>query len=50
MKDDDLRLECVKLAYAHGRDIPQTVERAKQLFDYVKRGTPSETPGTNSAS
>jgi hypothetical protein len=50
MKDDDLRLECVKLAYHHGREISQVLERAKQLADYVKRGSLSEMPGTSSES
>lgn len=50
MKDDDLRLECVKLAYHHGRDISQVVERAKALVEYVKRGLLFEQPGTSSDS
>ena len=31
----DIRLECLKLAHAHGREAPQVIERAKAYEAYV---------------
>lgn len=35
MKREDLRLELLKLTYAHGRDVAEAVGRAKVLETYV---------------
>lgn len=39
---ESLRLELVKLTYAHGRNCAEAVGRAKELEDYVLEPGPSE--------
>lgn len=44
MTDIELRLECLKLTYTHGRLAAEAVDRAKVLEDYVKNTGSAETP------
>ena len=36
MQADEIRLECLKLAHAQGRDVPQVLERAAQYTEFVR--------------
>lgn len=40
--NEKLRFECLKLCYAHGRSLPETLGLAKGLEDYVRRGKQKE--------
>ena len=35
MEREDIRLECIKIAYAHSRDATEAVGRAKILENYI---------------
>ena len=36
-----LRFELLKLTYTHGREVPEAVERARQLETYVLQSDPA---------
>jgi len=38
MSPIEIRLECLKLAHAHGRETPQVVERAASYAKWVETG------------
>lgn len=42
MTRDELRLECIKLAYVHGREPAQIVERAKALEEWISEKPPMD--------
>jgi hypothetical protein len=42
MDKDIIRLELVKLTYHHGREVAETVRRAKELEEYVLQGVQKE--------
>jgi hypothetical protein len=44
MTKDELRLECLKLAHAHGREPQEVVARAKEYEAYVSTDPTPETP------
>lgn len=45
MQRDQLRLELLRLTYAHGRDFAEAVARAKVLEDYVFAGDGTKVEG-----
>ena len=42
MEKAEIRLECLKLAHAHGREIASVLERAKAYEDYLTGSTTNE--------
>lgn len=36
MQADEIRLECLKLAHAQGREIPQVLDRATRYAEFVQ--------------
>lgn len=51
MQRDELRLELLKLTYAHGRDAAEAVGRAKTLEEYISQdAAPSDSAKPQSVS
>ena len=44
--DQKLRLECLKICYTHGRGLPETLQVASTLRNYVLKGTPKAASAT----
>lgn len=45
MQRDEIRLECLKLAHAQGREIPKVIERAQAYEEYILKDTKDSSKG-----